>query len=69
MPEQVILNGQVSVGTTPDGQTAIVIDPGTGRTYVMPLPPESAQTIGKALLAPRVAQPSGLVPANGNGHG
>lgn len=68
MPEQVSLQGQVSVGPLPDGQMAIVIDIGGGRSYVIGMPAAEAEKIGKALTAPKVIQPTALM-QNGRGHG
>lgn len=65
MPEQTILQGELSVGPAADGTQTIVVDVGGGRTYVVPLPRETAQIVGKALLAPRVTIPDGPLPPSG----
>lgn len=57
MPEQVSLQGEITVSDAGEGQQALMIDTGNGRAYVIILPREAAEKIGKALLAPRVAMP------------
>lgn len=69
MAEQISLQGQLGVGQTPDGQVALIMDVGAGRSYVIGMPPDVAETIGKALLAPRVAAPAPSQIIQANGHG
>jgi hypothetical protein len=58
-----LLNVGVAVAPGEGDQVNLMIgDPTTQREIIIPLDPASAQTIGKALLAPRVAQP----PTGGN---
>lgn len=55
MPEQTILSGDMAVTAPPGQDPSLVIDVGNGRTFVVPLPGDTAAQLGKALLAPRVA--------------
>lgn len=62
MPEIVQLVGmiQVAVGPSDDDPTLtnlIITDQQAQKQYIVGMNHESTQTIGKALLAPRVAQP------------
>jgi hypothetical protein len=60
VPKETILHGWgIGVGVAEDGDQALLQlqDPMTGEQIKMLLDQDAAQTIGKALLAPRVAQP------------
>lgn len=61
MPEITTLVGmQVGVQPAEEGQVNLVIlDPATGKQYIVPMDEAGAQLIGKGLTAPRVAQPIG----------
>lgn len=50
----------VGIGVLPGEGEQInltIVDGATHREYVVPMDSENAQAVGKALLAPRVAQP------------
>lgn len=55
MPEQTFLSGDMTVTAPPGQDPSLVIDVGGDRTFVVPLPGDTASQLGKALLAPRVA--------------